>query len=32
MKLYERLGFAIARRRLVWHKELAGFDAPAQPA
>ena len=32
MKLYERLGFGVARRRLVWHKELAGFDAPAQPA
>jgi ribosomal protein S18 acetylase RimI-like enzyme len=29
MKLYERLGFAVARRRLVWHKELAGFDARA---
>ncbi len=31
MRLYERLGFAVARRRLVWHKSLAGFDAPAQP-
>jgi mycothiol synthase len=30
MKLYERLGFTVARRRLVWHKSLAGFDAPAQ--
>jgi ribosomal protein S18 acetylase RimI-like enzyme len=31
MKLYERLGFTVARRRLVWHKSLAGFDAPSQP-
>ena len=30
MKLYERLGFSVARRRLVWHKSLAGFDAPTQ--
>jgi ribosomal protein S18 acetylase RimI-like enzyme len=32
MKLYERLGFAVARRRLVWDKGLAGLDAPVQPA
>jgi len=32
MKLYERLGFAVARRRLVWNKSLAGFDAPTQSA
>lgn len=31
MKLYERLGFTVARRRLVWHKNLSGFDAPALP-
>jgi mycothiol synthase len=30
MKLYERLGFVVARRRLVWNRELAGFDAPVQ--
>jgi mycothiol synthase len=30
MKLYERLGFAIARRRLIWNRGLAGFDAVAQ--
>jgi ribosomal protein S18 acetylase RimI-like enzyme len=32
MRLYERLGFVVARRRLVWHKNLAGFDAPGQSA
>lgn len=30
IRLYEHLGFAVARRRLVWNKDLAGFDAPAQ--
>lgn len=30
MRLYERLGFTVARRRMVWHKSLAGFDARAQ--
>jgi len=32
MTLYERLGFAVARRRFVWNKDLAGFDAPTQSA
>jgi ribosomal protein S18 acetylase RimI-like enzyme len=29
-RVYEQLGFAVSRRRLVWLKDLAGFDA-AQP-
>jgi mycothiol synthase len=29
MKLYERLGFAVARRRIAWNKRLAGFDVLA---
>jgi ribosomal protein S18 acetylase RimI-like enzyme len=32
IRLYERLGFTVARRRLVWHKGLAGFDALPQSA
>jgi ribosomal protein S18 acetylase RimI-like enzyme len=32
MKLYERLGFAVDRRRLVWNKDLAGFDATTRPS
>jgi len=31
MKLYERLGVTVAHRRLVWNKDLTGFDAPALP-
>ncbi len=32
IKLYERLGFAVARRRLAWNKRLSGVDPGGQPA
>jgi mycothiol synthase len=32
MKVYESLGFSVVRRRLVWLRDLAGFDAGASRA
>jgi len=31
LTLYGRLGFAVARRRLVWNRRLSGFDVPMPP-